>query len=123
MSSKVKRLEERVNRMAFGSKEKRAYNEGEVAAIKEFSQFFRSLPKTVQSAIGECLTLYGEGGDMNKWYAQLMKKAQESEAFSQSHLGEGSTIRKCNACGQVYCSELLMADHCVRNHTSPTPKQ
>jgi hypothetical protein len=63
------------------------------------------------------------GGDMNCWYEQLMKKTQEQEAFCQIHLGEGSTILKCNACGQVYSSELLMADHCVHNHTTPTAKK
>jgi uncharacterized OB-fold protein len=70
----------------------------------------------------ECLDLYGAGDDMNCWYEQLMKKEQEQEDYLQIHLGKGSTIMKCNACGQVYCSEILMADHCVHNHTSQTEK-
>lgn len=121
--TKVEKLEERVNRMGFRSEENRAYDEGATEASLQFARFLRSLPWTVQSAILECLNLEGAGGDMNCWYEQLMKKAQKQEDFCQSHLGEGSTILKCNACGQVYSSKLLMADHCVRNHTSLTPKE
>jgi hypothetical protein len=121
--TKVEKLEERVNRMGFGSEEKRAYDQGATEASLQFARFLRSLPGTVQSAIFECLDLEGAGGDMNCWYTQVIKKARDEETLLQSRLGEGSTILKCNACGQVYCSKLLMADHCVRNHTSPTPKE
>jgi hypothetical protein len=119
--TKVEKLEDRVNRMGFGSNEKRAYDEGATEASLQFARFLRSLPETVQSAVLECFDLYDAGGDMNCWYEQLMKKEREQEDSNQ--LGRGSTILKCNACGQTYCSEILMADHCVHNHTSRTEKK
>lgn len=123
IGSKIIQLEERVNQMAFGSKEERAYNEGRVEERRQFVHFLHSLPRTIQSAIMECLDLCDAEGDMNCWYEQLMKKEQECEDWLQIHLGKGSGIMECNACGQVYCSEILMADHCVRNHTSQTEKK
>jgi hypothetical protein len=74
-------------------------------------------------AILECLELWGEGTDMNRWYGRIMKKAQKREDYLKIHLGKGSTIRKCNACGQTYSSELLMADHCLREHTGFAQKE
>jgi hypothetical protein len=87
-------------------------------ATIEFANGLHALPINLQ------LALYDYWRNENpEWsIATLLASEEEKEKWMQSFCGKNNTTRiKCNVCGEMRFSPLLMGSHCLEKHTTKVP--